>query len=286
MALPKVNFTVQDLPPSTQISRWAPTNAELPESLQALINILPFDRYRYDGLEICLTIPGYDYRMAVQVGDEFHYEVVRIRFAQKLDEFLRHQHQDPRNSCIPQKYWLQHIFIRPFIGRVEEFWRNNRFHTAASSQESTLSPTADEERISHSKETFLPFIRLPLELQELIWFYSIPTHQITRIKHRKRPGLYIQPTLPVTLLVCRQSRRVALRYLEFLPLTDEEGETRKVLCDPKTGILQRDHREYHVEHPDAVNPAGYSWCLFRGPHSHLNDQSHPWTSFCTISDLL
>ncbi|KAH7133005.1 hypothetical protein EDB81DRAFT_807427 [Dactylonectria macrodidyma] len=218
--------------------------------------------------------------MAVRVGDESEYELVRIRFAQIRDDFLRHQQFDHRVLRIPQKYWLQYIFIRPFIGEVGELYSDASFHPAASSQDS--SPITDEKQMNHAREHFPQFIRLPTEVQIIIWLHTIPTHQITRIKHSEKPGLRIQPTLPVALSVCRQSRHEALRHLEHLPLTDEEKETRKVPCDVKTGILQCNHREYDTEHPGAK----YSWCLIRGPHSHLNDQSHPWKSFRTISDLL
>ncbi|KAH7110771.1 hypothetical protein B0J13DRAFT_614253 [Dactylonectria estremocensis] len=263
-------FAFQDSTSNFQLHKWTPTNGRLPRSLQALKQQLPL-------LNGCAS-PGYlvgsisSWAEGSLVNEE-NYEA----FMADLYRLLRLRR---RFNTIPERYWLfQFVVQRRKLSLDSESWPiSPQALPTELPQESQCQP-------SQPKGAFTCFNRLPTELKVAIWLFSLPTRQITHIKHMKEPGLYIQPPpLPTTLLACRQSYDAALRYYKPLPSTDMEGESGRVLCNIETGILLLDQLEYRTDMGDDYKP-GSGWCSCRGFHSHLNEQSHPWDSFRLVANF-
>lgn len=126
---------------------------------------------------------------------------------------------------------------------------------------------------------YFPFEKLPMELQDAIWLLALPPYQIFRVVHMNRPGLCISsPPLPAAFSICKRSRIAATSRFDSIPLTDREGDDRRLWCDLRTDILWIDDI-LRTEHDDPSK----IWCSARTQHSHFSGPSHPWSEFRTIA---
>ncbi|KAH7146049.1 hypothetical protein EDB81DRAFT_484431 [Dactylonectria macrodidyma] len=274
-----LSFGFRESVSNPQVHKWAPKNAKLPASLQALTEELPFQG-PYDALFIWMISPTDQESWVVYLGNEAQYQRTMNEIYQTIQEHPTSQPHD-----MPERYWLFQIIVSPSID--DDVLNTTVLSTELPQALPTELPQESESQLIQPKAAFTCFNRLPTELQEAIWLFSLPTQQITHIKHMKEPGLRIQPPpLPTSILACQQSYEVALRHYKRLPWPDREGETKTVFFNIETGILLLDHLEYPTDIGDAEYDEECCWCEYDGFHSHLNDRSHPWHSFRFIANFL
>ncbi|KAH7131205.1 hypothetical protein EDB81DRAFT_808147 [Dactylonectria macrodidyma] len=274
-----IAFAFQGSTSNFQLHKWTPNNAKLPESLQALVHELPLQG-RYDSLVITLYSPEVEGTAHIRLDDENHYRNVRHRFF----PFIHRHFLSLHDKRCPEKYWLFQFVVELCPTGVDYRSYSSLNRPTIPQTLPTELPQESQSQLSQPKGAFTCFNRLPTELQVAIWLFSLPTGQITHVRHMEEPGLSIRtPPLPSIMFVCKQACEAARLHLQLLPLTDKEGETKTVFCNIETGILLLDHLEYRTDVGDAFD-LDRSWCRCRGLHSHLNGRPHPWQSFRYIAN--
>ncbi|KAI0976186.1 hypothetical protein F4678DRAFT_416225 [Xylaria arbuscula] len=107
-----------------------------------------------------------------------------------------------------------------------------------SDVQSAKSETAKPEGMADSEDVFHLFGKLPVELQDIIWEFAIPSEifNFTHLQDNRTPAPY--PRMPAIASVCRGSREITLRYGVWL-IT--EGCKTPMFFIPDSSVLHGCH---------------------------------------------